>query len=63
MFDKPAHRHALKLLAIGFGLGAAFQLGVGLASQINPQVRVIEIRQVHTKPDAEHQDTAQRLNF
>lgn len=34
------HRFAIKLLAAGFGLGAAFQLGISTASHFKPRVEV-----------------------
>jgi hypothetical protein len=54
------HRFAIKLLAAGFGLGAAFQLGISTASHFKPRVEVIEIR-TEAKPSTK--GVAQRFEF
>jgi hypothetical protein len=54
------HRFAIKLLAAGFCLGAAFQLGVSTMSHFKPRVEVIEIRN-EAKPMAS--GIAHRLEF
>ncbi|MDQ7735566.1 hypothetical protein QT231_22935 [Halomonas sp. SpR1] len=54
------HRFAITLLAAGFGLGAAFQLGVSTVSHFKPRVEVIEIR---TQAKASPKGIAQRLEF
>jgi|TARA_A100001518_G_scaffold1292_1_gene1182 hypothetical protein len=45
------HRFAVKLLAAGFGLGAAIQLGISTASHFQPRVEIIEVHYV-VKPEA-----------
>lgn len=45
------YRVAVKLLAAGFCLGAAFQLGVSTMSHFKPLVEAIEIR-TEAKPSA-----------
>lgn len=54
------HRFAITLLAAGFGLGAAFQLGVSTVSHFKPRVEVIEIR---TQAKAAPTGIAQRFVF
>lgn len=48
-------RTALKLIAVGFCLGSAFQLGISVMSQIKPRVEVIEIRQTTAAPQGNAQ--------
>lgn len=54
------HRFALKLIAVGFCLGSAFQLGVSAVSHFKPRVEVIEIR-TEAKPSTK--GIAQRFEF
>ena len=54
------HRFAITLLAAGFGLGAALQLGVSTVSHFEPHVEAIEIR---TQAKAAPMSIAQRLEF
>lgn len=49
------HRFAIKLIAIGFCVGSAFQLGVSVMSQISPRAEVIEIRQTTAAPQGAEQ--------
>lgn len=54
------HRFAVKLLAAGFGLGAAIQLGISTASHFQPRVEIIEVHYI-AKPGPK--DTAHRIEF
>lgn len=54
------HRLAITLLAAGFGLGSAFQLGVSTVSHFAPRVERVE---VHYKVKAEPKGIAHRMEF
>ena len=52
------HRFVLKLIAVGFCLGSAFQLGISTASHFKPRVERVEVH--HT---VNAKGVAQRFEF